>query len=202
MTKFHSTVLLALSLCALHGPNAEAQRTRKRAEPAPTSFPAASGGESYSYSGSSRKFLEISSNQLVSGGLYGGGVNSALSVSTQSGSSVLFGLALSGDFNLKNEWQISVPLFLLISSSSTFILAAGPQYNFGDGPRLNQWFANLRPGFAVSGGETEFILNGTIGKRFEILPGVAYRPNFGINWNAGGGYVTFDLAPIALSIEI
>lgn len=195
------TVLaLSLTLLSLASPSAHAQRTRKRTEPAAAS--SSSSGESYSYSGSSGKFMEISSNQLIQGGLYGGGINSALSISTQSGSSVRFGLALAGDFNLKSDWQISVPLFLLISSSSSFVLAAGPQYNFGDGPRMEQWFANLRPGFAVSGGETSFILNGTIGKRFEIIPHVAYRPNFGINWDANEGYVTFDLAPIALSIEI
>lgn len=155
---------------------------------------------SYTYSGSSGKFIEIASNQVLFGGLVGGGMNSTLYIPTSG--TVLFGLSAEGNFNLSGPWQISVPLYLLASSSTSFLLGAGPQYNFGEGSRMNQFWVNFRPGLYIQGGDASFLLNATVGKRFEILPGLAYRPNFGIMFDTNAGEAGFSLSPFALSFEI
>jgi hypothetical protein len=148
-----------------------------------------------------QKFLELGMNQMISGGLVGGGMQSTLNFNT-AGGSANFSIAAEGAFRLTEQFQISVPLQLFASSTTGFSLAVGPQYNFGADHLMNQFFVNLRPGFLVLGGGTSFILNATFGKRFELLPSVAYRPNFGMTLLASAGEMDFSISPFAISIEL
>lgn len=167
-----------------------AQKKSKVVESRIVNTPAYSGGRN----------LEIASNQLLSAGIIGGGINSGLSIPTAG--SVTFGFAFDVAFRIAPDWQISVPTTLIASSATIFALAVGPQYNFGEYSRMNQFYAALRPGILIIGGTSAFALNAVVGKRFEIIPGVSYRPNFGITFNAAAGEASFDLSPLAISIEI
>ncbi len=192
MQKNFNRVLVAVLVMYLSGLDAFAQRR--------SSKPAPMAASPYVAPTSTVKKLEIASNHTLQAGLQAGGIVSGLSIPTAG--SVAFGFTGDVAFSLNDEWQISVPVILVASTSTVFILGAGPQYNWGEGARINQFFANLRPGLAVGGGSSAFVLNSTIGKRFEIIPNVAYRPNFGISFNAAAGEASFDLAPIAISIEL
>lgn len=167
-----------------------AQKKSKVVESQIVNTPAYSGGRN----------LEIASNQLIAAGMFGGGINSGLSIPTDA--SVAFGFAFDVAFRINSEWQISVPVTLVASSVTTFALTAGPQFNFGEYSRMNQFFAAFRPGILSAGGGSSFLLNAVIGKRFEIVPAVSYRPNFGITFRAAAGEASFDLSPLAISIEI
>lgn len=151
----------------------------------------------FSYSALSAD-IELSTNTSIGGPM---GSTLAVPVDTSSGS-VVFAASLEGAYALSEAWQISVPFVLVLHQTSTFQINIGPQFNFGDGPLLDQFFANIRPGIRLATGSTAFAVSAVFGKRFQLTESVSYRPWVGLN---AVFYTSADLqvqfSPVAFSFE-
>lgn len=135
----------------------------------------------------------------------GGGTSMNLFIPTTTGSDISF--VMSGFYNhaFTGMYQLGTDVTFATGGGNSILQAVvGPTFNFG-AHLHDAFFVSTQAGLQYAkfgeASSTDFMYQGTVGKRFELANAIAWRPNVQVvGTTADGDRPTIVVQPIAFSL--